>query len=126
VIECDGKRLGILTDLGHSFDGLAATLASVDAAYLESNYDADMLEQGPYPFHLKERIRGGAGHIGNHEAAVLLRACGRSVPNWIAVAHLSQENNHPELAIKAQRSAVGETYPVHHASRHCVSDVLEV
>lgn len=126
VVECEGKRLGILTDLGHAFDGLADTLASVDAAYLESNYDAEMLETGSYPFHLKQRIRGGAGHIGNHEAAALLKACGKNVPKWIAVAHLSQENNHPELAMNAQRIAVGKDYPVHHASRHGVTDVLEV
>ncbi len=126
VVECEGKRLGILTDLGHTFDGLAGTLASLDAAYLESNYDPDMLENGGYPFQLKERIRGGAGHIGNHEAAALLKACGKDVPKWVAVAHLSQENNHPELAISAQRDAVGRDYPVHHASRSGVTDVLEV
>lgn len=126
VVECEGRRLGIFTDLGHPFDGLANALSSVDAAYLESNYDAGMLETGSYPLHLKERIRGGAGHLGNHEAAALVKKCAKKRPQWIAVAHLSEENNHPELAIDAQREVVGNDYPIYHASRHRVGDVLEV
>jgi len=126
VVECDGKRLGILTDLGHPFRGLRQALESVDAAYLECNYDPDMLESGDYPWPLKQRIRGAGGHLSNDEAADLSRTCGRRRPKWISVAHLSQENNRPELAIGAQHSAVGRDYPVHHASRHGVSPLLTV
>jgi phosphoribosyl 1,2-cyclic phosphodiesterase len=126
VIECEGKRLGILTDLGHAFDGLQDVLESVDAAYLECNFDPDLLEQGAYPAKLKERIRGDGGHLSNDDSAKLLRACGRNVPRWIAVAHLSQDNNRPELAIAAQHSAVGDDFPVHHASRYGPSEMLTV
>jgi phosphoribosyl 1,2-cyclic phosphodiesterase len=126
VVECDGKRLGILTDLGHPFRSLQQVIESVDAAYLEANYDPEMLEIGPYPYHLKARIRGVGGHISNDESADLLKACGRHRPRWIAVAHLSAENNHPELAIGAQHNAVGHSYPVFLASRHECSNVLEV
>ncbi len=126
VIECEGKRLGILTDLGHPFRGLQDLLEQVDGAYLECNYDPEMLETGSYPAMLKARIRGDGGHISNDESAMLLRACARRRPKWIAVAHLSEENNRPELAISAQHSAVGRDYPVHHASRHEVSELLFV
>jgi len=126
VVECDGRRLGILTDLGHPFRGLQAILESVDAAYLECNYDPDMLESGSYPPALKARIRGDAGHLSNDDSATLLATCGRRLPRWIAVAHLSENNNLPELAIGAQHGAVGRQYPVYHASRYGVSDVLEV
>jgi phosphoribosyl 1,2-cyclic phosphodiesterase len=126
VVECEGKRLGILTDLGHPFSGLQSILESVDAAYLECNYDPDMLENGSYPPQLKARIRGAGGHLSNEESAGLLKTCGRRRPAWVAVAHLSQENNLPELAIGAQRDAVGCGYPVFHASRYDVSPMLSV
>lgn len=126
VVECEGKRLGILTDLGHPFHGLQDVLEQVDAAYLECNYDPEMLESGSYPPVLKARIRGDAGHISNDESASLLRTCGRRRPKWIAVAHLSQENNRPELALAAQHTAVGRDYPVYHASRYECSKLLSV
>lgn len=126
VVECDGKRLGILTDLGNPFAGLQSLLEELDAAYLETNYDPEMLETGPYPYHLKERIRGGSGHLSNDESASLLQACGRKRPRWIAAAHLSQENNTAELAIDAQHRAVGRDYPVYLASRYECSPVFEV
>jgi phosphoribosyl 1,2-cyclic phosphodiesterase len=126
VVESAGGRLGILTDLGHPFAGLQSLLESLDAAYLEANYDPDMLENGIYPEGLKARIRGPGGHLSNDESADLLRACGRRRPKWIAVAHLSQENNRPELAIGAQHAAVGRQYPVFHASRHHCSELLSL
>jgi phosphoribosyl 1,2-cyclic phosphodiesterase len=126
VVECDGSRLGILTDLGHPFGRLQDVLESVDAAYLECNYDAEMLETGSYPEALKHRIRGDGGHLSNDESARLLRSCGRKIPKWVAVAHLSQENNRPELAVGAQHSAIGRDYPVYHASRYDVSEVWSV
>jgi len=126
VVEFEGKRLGVLTDLGHPFGGLGSVLASVDAAYLECNYDPHMLESGPYPAHLKARIRGTGGHLSNDESHDLLRSCSRSRPAWVAVAHLSEDNNRPDLALACVRRAVGESYPVHLASRYGASDVLVV
>ena len=126
VVECEGSRLGILTDLGHPFAGLQELLESLDAAYLESNYDPAMLESGSYPPDLKARIKGPGGHLSNDEAAGLIGASGGKRPEWIAVAHLSEENNHPELAIAAQRFFVGDSYPIHHAPRHDSSELLEL
>ena len=126
VVDCAGRRLGILTDLGHPFAGLQKLLESLDAAYLESNYDPKMLQTGNYPPHLKRRIKGPGGHLSNHEAAALLGACRRNRPKWIAVAHLSEENNDPVLAVAAQRDVVGRDYPVHHASRYECSELLEL
>lgn len=126
VVEHDGRRLGILTDLGRPFAGLRHILSDVDAAYLESNYDPDMLWAGGYPERLKHRIAGDGGHLSNEEAADLVDREGGPRLRWVAVAHLSEENNRPELALDAHHQCVGESFPVHLAPRHGVSDVFEV
>lgn len=126
VVEFEGRRLGILLDLGHPFDGLRGVLESVDAVYLEANYDREMLEAGSYPSWLKARIQGDGGHISNDEAARLLADCARNRPKWVAVAHLSADNNRPELAMGAPRALVGDDYPVFLAPRTGPSELLEV
>jgi len=126
IVEFEGKRLGVLTDLGHPFNGLQSILESLDGAYLESNYDPELLEMSDYPAVLRERIRGLGGHLSNDEAATLMHNCSRSRPRWVAVAHLSQDNNRPDLAISAMQQAVGRHYPVHHASRYEASPLFEL
>jgi phosphoribosyl 1,2-cyclic phosphodiesterase len=125
VVESGGRRLGIFTDLGHPFAGLAELLAGVDAAYLESNYDPVMLEEGPYPVYLKERIAGPHGHLSNAEAAELVRASGRR-HRWIALAHLSEHNNDPDVALQTHRAIGGLNGNLTIASRYGVSEVLEL
>lgn len=126
VIEHDGKRLGILTDLGRRFTALEEILSGVDGAYLESNYDTDMLMNGSYPLALKKRITGGEGHLSNDEAAVMAHECASARLKWLAVAHLSQHNNRPDLAIECQHRRIGQHVPVHLASRYAPGPVLEV
>ncbi|MCK6455792.1 MAG: MBL fold metallo-hydrolase [Phycisphaerae bacterium] len=126
VVEHERRRLGILTDLGHPFRDLKRLLESLDAAYLESNYDPEMLDTGPYPPELKARIRGRHGHLSNGESATLSSAAVRHRLKWIAAAHLSETNNEPELALDAHHGAIGKGFPVHVASRYAVGDVLSV
>jgi phosphoribosyl 1,2-cyclic phosphodiesterase len=126
VVECEGKRLGIFTDLGHPFAALARTLCELDAAYLESNYDPRMLAESGYPSWLQARIRGNGGHLSNGEAAELLMRCGRRRPKWVALAHLSEKNNHPDLALQTHRTLLGRDYPLTVASRYAVSPIFEL
>ncbi len=126
VVEFDGCRLGIFTDLGHPFPILVELLKSVHAAYLESNYDVDMLEIGPYPEYLKRRIRGKGGHLSNEESAEVLRRAAHRKLKWIALSHLSRQNNSPESALETHRSKVGHDLPLHLASRYAVSPLWEV
>lgn len=121
VVEFDGARLAILTDLGHAFKGLVDILEQVDAAYLESNYDPDMLETGPYPPHLKARIAGNGGHVSNVDSAQVVRKVASSRHKWIALSHLSEQNNQPELALATHREIVGATFPFDVSSRYAVS-----
>jgi len=123
VVEANRRRLGIFTDLGHPFARLRRLLEEVDAAYLESNYDPQMLEDVPYPAYLKARIRGPHGHLSNDEAADLVRLLRRR-PKWIALAHLSEQNNEPEVALHTHRTRLGRTYPLHVATRYEVSPLL--
>lgn len=126
VVEHEGRRLGILTDLGHPFLQLPAILADVHAAYLESNFDAEMLRNGSYPEDLKRRIAGDGGHLSNAEAAGVARTAVRGSLQWLALAHLSEENNTPELALAAHRQALGRLLPLHVASRYEAGDVMQV
>jgi len=125
VVGDGRRRLGILTDLGHVFPGLAETVASLDAALLESNYDPAMLDNGPYPASVKRRIRGPGGHLSNAEAAELLAGAGGGL-RWACLAHLSGENNSPSLALRTHRGLLGSRFPLHLASRRGATDVLEV
>lgn len=116
VVVRDGRRsVGVLTDLGHVFAGLRDIVRGLDAVILESNYDHDMLENGGYPRWLKARIRGPGGHLSNTEAAGLLAATTRM--EWACLAHLSEENNRPELALAAHREVVPPGLPLYVASR---------
>lgn len=125
VIEsCDG-RLGIFTDLGHPFLELQAAIQRVDAAYLESNYDPDMLANGPYPLWLQERIKGDQGHISNYEAAALLKSRDKPL-KWVVLSHLSEKNNCPEVALRTHRSLLGDDYPLHIAPRYTCTGILSV
>ncbi len=126
VVDDGRHRLGILTDLGHVFDGLEDVVRSLDAVVLESNYDPVMLAQGSYPDFLKERIRGPGGHLSNDESADLLSCAGSRRLRWACLAHLSAENNTPELALDVHRRVLGYGLPLYVASRYEVGQVLEI
>jgi phosphoribosyl 1,2-cyclic phosphodiesterase len=126
VVDDGTHRLGVMTDLGHVFDGLADVVASLDAVVLESNYDPDMLSNGSYPEWLKERIAGPAGHISNVEAAELLLASASKRMKWACLGHLSQDNNTPKLALETHRNILGDRLPLFLATRYEVSGVMEI
>ena len=85
-----------------------------------------MLHNGPYPPHLQQRIEGDGGHLSNAQAAGLLRDCTDGRLQWAALAHLSQINNTPELALRTARRIIGRPMRLHVASRYEVSDAREV
>ena len=127
IIEHEDKRVGILTDLGHVFPALRELLLSLDAVVIESNYDPQMLEHGPYPEPLKRRIRGRGGHISNDECADLIgRASMFRRLKWACLCHLSEQNNEPAIAAEACRRVVGDNVQIHVASRHDASDIMEI
>ena len=107
VISDGNRRLGVLTDIGVTTPHVEKTLSGLDALVLETNYDADLLWGGAYPKWLKERIAGPFGHLDNRESQRLLGALDCSKLKHIVGAHLSQQNNRPDLARAALASALG-------------------
>lgn len=125
VVSDGQRRLGILTDFGHVFAWLPGIVEQLDAVYLESNYDAAMLADGPYPPALKRRIAGPGGHISNDESAELLAARGRRL-QWACLAHLSQTNNTPQRALATHRRIHGQDLPLTIAAYTRASEALAV
>jgi phosphoribosyl 1,2-cyclic phosphodiesterase len=115
AITLDGCRICIVTDLGVPNDDLAAEIAYADLIVLESNHDEQMLRSGPYPAYLKRRVMSESGHLSNRHAGIFLeqalRVQRRRRTIWLA--HLSQTNNHPELARRTVASAFGEDAALH-------------
>jgi len=107
VLSDGNARLGVLTDIGVSTPHVEETLSGLDALVLECNYDRDLLWGGSYPRWLKERIGGPFGHLDNLDSARLLGALERSKLKHVIGAHLSQQNNRPELARAALAGAMG-------------------
>ena len=94
----NGKRIGLVTDLGRSTRLVEDRLQGCDALIMEFNYDQEMLEQGPYPLDLKRRIKGQDGHLSNRQAGDLLGALSHDNLKCVVLAHLSETNNDPEKA----------------------------
>ncbi|MDO6433907.1 MBL fold metallo-hydrolase [Flavitalea sp. BT771] len=90
--------VGVFTDIGAPCEHLVRHFRQCHAAFLEANYDEDMLEKGSYPFHLKKRIRGGQGHLSNRQALELFLAHRPPFMSHLFLSHLSQNNNDPDLA----------------------------
>ena len=108
VLEHDERRLGLLTDSGSPTPHIIENLQGVDALILESNHDLDMLANGPYPQALQERVGGDLGHLSNAQAASLLGRLDHGRLHHLVAAHLSEKNNHPDLA-RAALCSVSES-----------------
>jgi phosphoribosyl 1,2-cyclic phosphodiesterase len=105
-IEAEGVSFCIITDAGMVTDGMAQFITRANYLVIEANHDIEMLKQGPYPYHLKTRILSGTGHLSN-------AACGEAIAKnmseklkYVWLCHLSEENNHPELARKTVESVL--------------------
>lgn len=106
VLSREGLRFGITTDLGHVTTLVVERLRGCDVLMIESNHDDRMLLEGPYPWHLKQRVSGRLGHLSNREAAALLRETVDGDCRAVVLAHLSEKNNTHELARRSATSAV--------------------
>ena len=97
IVSYQGINVGVLTDIGKVCKEVIHHFTLCHAVFLESNYDEAMLENGRYPIHLKNRIRGGEGHLSNKEALELFINHRSPALSHVLLSHLSKENNSPEM-----------------------------
>lgn len=109
ITGCDGvTKAAIATDTGYISTELLSHITGCRLVYLESNHDVDMLKTGPYPFQLQKRILSNVGHLSNDACADALRALVNKGSTHFVLAHLSMENNTPQLAYETSTNALRE------------------
>ena len=109
MISSATVNVGVFTDIGIACDNVIANFRQCHAAFLESNYDELMLDQGRYPLALKNRIRGGLGHLSNKQARQLFMTHRPLFMTHLFLVHLSQNNNHPRIVRDTFYPIAGDT-----------------
>jgi phosphoribosyl 1,2-cyclic phosphodiesterase len=97
IVSCAGIHVGVFTDIGTPCQHVIQYFGQCHAAFLETNYDDDLLDRGHYPYHLKVRIRGNHGHLSNRQALNLFTGYKPTYMSHVLLGHLSKENNCPHL-----------------------------
>lgn len=128
------KKMAVCTDLGVFNDYTVECLKGMDALLIEANHDVNMLQVGPYPYYLKQRILGDRGHLSNENSGRLLSRVLHDDLKTIVLGHLSKENNLPELAYEAVRMEItmgdnpykAEDFTIQVANRSEVSPVIQI
>lgn len=106
IVTPDGKRIAVATDIGTVTDTVMDAVYGSDLILLESNHDIGMLQNGPYPYFLKQRILSNHGHLSNEKCAETAVKLMESGTTRFVLGHLSKENNIPSLAFETTRSAM--------------------
>jgi phosphoribosyl 1,2-cyclic phosphodiesterase len=125
MVEGNGTRIGVLTDIGAPCVHVIRHFKKCHAAFLEANYDDDMLENGRYPFYLKQRIRGGKGHLSNKQALDIFNEHRPEYMSHLLLSHLSKNNNSPELVYDLFKKHAGKTHVIV-ASRYEETSVFHI
>lgn len=130
----EGKKAGIITDLGTYDEYTVGCLLGMDILLCEANHDVRMLETGPYPYPLKRRILGDRGHLSNENSGRLISRLLHDDTKHVFLGHLSKENNMPEIAYETVRFEItasdtkysGNDFPISVARRDCPGEVIEI
>lgn len=133
-VSYGNSKVAVCTDLGMYNDYTVECLKGMNAILLEANHDINMLQVGPYPYYLKQRILGDRGHLSNENSGRLLSEILSEDLKYILLGHLSKENNIPELAFEAVRMEVNlgknpynaNDFDIRVAKRDEISEVLYV
>ena len=133
-VGCAEKSVAVATDMGHYDSYITDHLQGLDAVLLESNHDVRMLESGPYPYQLKQRILGDHGHLSNESAGRLLSEILHDHIQKIFLGHLSRENNYEALAYETVRQEIDDSdtpygaadFSISIAGRDRMSEIVEL
>ena len=130
--EFGGQKMTLATDVGAITDEVAHYIRKANHLVIESNYDEEMLQNGRYPFYLKQRITSGTGHLSNRQTAEFLADNFSSELHNIWLCHLSGDNNYPELAFNTMKNhlslkgiEVGQHVALHVLERNILSAKTE-
>jgi phosphoribosyl 1,2-cyclic phosphodiesterase len=129
-LESQGIKIGVVTDLGYVHEVAKQRVKGCHCLIFESNHDLDMLKIGPYPWHVKQRVMGRHGHLSNVATAGFLTEDFDGTAQVLVLAHLSETNNHPEIArltaeqALAQRTCTEKT-TLHVASQRSPTQVFQ-
>ncbi|HZQ90847.1 MAG TPA: MBL fold metallo-hydrolase [Terriglobales bacterium] len=107
TFRAEGVKVAIVTDLGYLPASVAQQLQRCDLLMIESNHDIEMLRGGPYPWSVKQRVMSRVGHLSNSALADFFSAEYDGSATFVVLAHLSEQNNHPEIARRAAEQALG-------------------
>lgn len=107
-ITYQDKRLVIATDLGYISKEVSDHIVRANYLVIESNYDEEMLKNGPYPYHLKQRVKSHTGHLSNDHTAKFLADNWHDDLTHLFLCHISGENNTPELAYETVKDALDQ------------------
>ena len=125
TISGNGVTIGVFTDIGEVCPNTIKNFSICNAVFLESNYDESLLDNGNYPYFLKNRIRGGNGHLSNSQALDLFVKFKPEYMSHIFLSHLSKDNNCPILAKDLFQKFAGNVN-ISVASRHCCSELFSI
>ncbi|GAB6099600.1 MBL fold metallo-hydrolase [Halanaerocella petrolearia] len=133
TVTYQDNKVAIATDMGVVTDEVRAEINDANLVVLEANHDLEMLKIGPYPWSLKKRVMGQEGHLSNDDAADLVVDLAKSQASRIVLAHLSQDNNIPELAFLTIKNMLiedglelGTDIELDFATQEQVSDVYSI
>lgn len=107
TFRVEGVKLGIVTDLGYMPASVRQHVRGCDVLMIESNHDLEMLRTGPYPWSVKQRVMSRVGHLSNDSLAEFFHTEYDGSAAIVVLAHLSEQNNHPELARRSAEQALG-------------------
>jgi len=130
TLEAEGTKIAVVTDLGYVHEVVKQRVKGCDCLIFESNHDLDMLKVGPYPWHIKQRVMGRHGHLSNLATAGFLTEDFDGAAQVLVLAHLSETNNHPEIArltaeqALAQRAG-GERTTLHIARQSAPTQIFQ-
>lgn len=125
IVSGNGINVGVFTDIGICCQHVITHFKKCHAAFLEANYDESLLENGSYPYFLKNRIRGGKGHISNTQALELFHMHKPAFMSHLLLSHLSRDNNDPQLVKELFAANAGSTEIII-AGRYAQTDVYTV
>ena len=127
TISCNGRKIGIATDLGIATAMVKQNLMGCDLLILEANHDPEMLMNGPYPWPLKQRIKGRTGHLSNRDSGELLSELKHDKLQHVILAHLSETNNTPDKALEEVGPALeGCQARLHVATQDLCGEMLKI